>query len=205
MVESSKSGERIFDRLPPWMPSEEGGGNYNLLDVVGKEVDVVEGDIETLDSATTIQDAESIEQVEEIAKLISVNHKDGETLEKYRARVSAEFRSVTNEGGVNELIESSAAILNIQPSTVDYKELSENGVVKLTFPRRALNTSKLTASELADIFSNHIAAGYRLESGVGGTFTFRTSSDGDDSTLGYDGLDNNGDPKNNGGTYAGLL
>jgi hypothetical protein len=205
MVEPSNSGDRIYDRLPSWMPSEEGGGNFNLLDVVGKELDTLESDIETLDSATTVQDAESIEQIEELAKIISTNRKDGESIEKYRARVMAEFRSVTNEGTANQLIESAATILNIRPAVIDYEELSENGVVKLTFPTRALNESKLTAAELSKIFEEHIAAGYRLESGVSGTFTFRTSSDADDSTLGYDGLDGSGNPNNNGGTYAGLL
>jgi hypothetical protein len=209
MVESSKSGEYIFDNLPPWMPSAEGSGNYNLLDVAGVEVDSLNEDVSKLGQETTIQSTETIEGIDKFAKLISVNHKNGEPIEKYRSRTISEFKTLTTEGGINELVNGVAEILNIKSENVSYDRLDENGVVKVSFPQAAIDNSQLTKSELVGIFDDHIAAGYSLRSGVFGTFTYRTESDynggTNDSSIGYDGLDANGDPENNGGTYAGLL
>jgi hypothetical protein len=72
------------------------------------------------------------------------------------------------------------------------------------------------------ILDKQSAAGFRIDIRSRGTFTYigddeytgaYDSSNGgydptelsSDATKGYDGLDSNGNPKDNGGTYAGLL
>lgn len=205
----SESGGDILDSLPAWMPTDEGTGNFKLLDVVGRAIDRTEGDVRDLDHATSIQEAESIEQIEALSRILQLPQKDGEGLEKYRTRSMAEFQTLTSEGTISDMIGNAATIMNTDRSNISYQELNENGVVKLGLPGAALNELSITGSEFVNIISKHTAAGYRVEASIRGTFTFLTPTEytnGDsDSTLGYDKLDSNGDPTGSGGTYAGLL
>lgn len=207
--ENSESGEELLDSLPPWMPTDESSGNFKLLDAVGQSFDRTKGDVRELDKATTVQKAESVEQIVELSKIVKLPPKEGESIEKYRTRSIAEFQSLTTNGTISDLINNSASILGTSRSDISYRELNENGVVNLGLPRSAIDEISITGSEFTEIISKHSAAGFRIEASLKGSFTFMTSSDysnnNHDATMGYDGLDSNGDPKDSGGTYAGLL
>lgn len=222
MAQNSESGDDLFRGLPAWMPTDESSGNFKLLDVVGRNIDALDADIEAVDKASTPQDATSVAQLRQLAKLVALPPEGGESTSKYRARVIAEFQTYTAEGTARELIENAATLLDLDPEQIEYSQLSENGVVSLNIPNKALENVSLTGTQFADIIEKHVAAGYRVETTLSGTFTYLgttaytgpydAASGGYDSTQlasdatkGHDGLDINGDPKDTGGTYAGVI
>lgn len=147
----------------------------------------------------------------EQSKLIGVPPRTGEGLESYRARLLAEYSTITGKATISDLVLTAARILDVRPEAITFEEPSgtERGTAQLTFPGAALDELAFNESELANILDRTIPAGYRLEALRSGTFTYITPTDYNnnlhDASLGYDGLDGNGDPKDNGGTYAGVI
>jgi hypothetical protein len=197
--------------LPPYFPASKESGNYKLLDSVAGELDKHEQDIEDVDISTSVQDAETIDELSELGKLVNTPPNENETLSHYRARLIAEFAINTCEGTIKDVLETAAEIFDADVESFRYAEPSgsEYGTIELGVPGRALDNTALTDSEAAEILERLIAASYRLDGFRVGTFTYITPTDYNnnnfDATKGYDGLDANGDPKDNGGTYAGLL
>ena len=207
--EASDNGEFILRRLPPWMPRDPSTGNFKLLDTVGRAIDRLDDDITDLDAATAVQHAESVAQLEELARLVELPPQQNEGREKYRTRLIAEFQTMTTEGTPADVIENTATLLDIDSEKITYSKLDENGAVSLDIPGDALDSLGLSDSEFIDIIGKHAAAGFRIEATISGTFTYldETKDPSTDSNpdYGYDGLDADGNPKGNGGTYAGLI
>lgn len=206
---TSDSGEEIFRRLPAWMPTTESSGNFKLLDPVGRAFDRLKEDIDGVDNATTVQNAESIEQVQKLAKLVEVTPKSNESLEKYRKRVISEFQNATSEGDIPGLFENVSTLLGLKVSQIGYFESSENGSFILSVPGDSIDNAAVTQSEFSEIITDQVAAGFRADIQSRGTFTYLTPAEYNnnehDPSKAYDGLDSNGDPKGDGGTYAGVL
>lgn len=204
----SEAGQEILRGLPGWMPTEPGGGNYNLLDVVGKSVDELNSEIDTLDNSTTVQDAETVEQLEKLASMVDLPRETGEQKERYRARLIAEYQKLSNEGTAEEILRNTATILRISKDSIQLSKES-HGSVKMNVPGKALDNTSLGSSDFSELMTEMVAAGFDLSAVRGGTFTYITPSEygnsNFDSSRGYDGLDANGEPKNTGGTYAGLI
>lgn len=218
----SQSGEYLIRRLPPWMPRYPGSGNFKLLDVTGHGIDRVENDLADLDTASSVHTADTIPQLSQLAKLVDLPPRENEPVEKYRTRVIAEFQTMTTEGTPQDVIENTATLLDVDPTKIGYEELDENGVVSIHVPGKALDNLNLSDDEFIAIVGKHVAAGYRIQATISGTFTFLAEADytgpydsvnggydpaslTSDPALGHDGLDANGDPKGNGGTYAGVI
>lgn len=219
--EVSDSGQYILRRIPDWMPTNRSTGNFKLLDTVGHAIDRLDGDIDSLDKAASVQDAETIDQLEELAKLVDLPSLQNEGKEKYRSRLIAEFQQMTNEGSTPELIKNTATILDVDEAKIGFTKI-HHGLVQLTIPGNALDSLSITSTEFVTITGELIAAGFNLRAIRRGTYTYvddsayggaYDSANGgydpgelsSDPTKGHDGLDSNGDPKNNGGTYAGLI
>ena len=206
--ETSESGEYILRRLPGWMPTDTTTGNFKLLDSVGHAIDRLDSDIEAVDKATTPQEAETVAQLEELAKLVSLPSKQNEGKEKYRSRVLVEFQHVTNEGTIDELVSNVATLLGVSISKVDFRT-NDHGSITLAVPGNALDSLEITNTEFVEIAQSLIAAGFNLSAIRRGTFTYCTPTEYQnanyEASKGYDGLDADGNPKDNGGTYAGLI
>lgn len=207
-INKSEAGSYILRRLPPWMPTNEDSGNFRLLDTVGHAIDRTEADIEEIDNATTVQEAETVAQLEELAKSVSLPSKQNEGTEKYRTRTIVEFQLITNEGSINELVSNVATLLDVEPRRIEFQKDS-HGNVTLVVPGNSLDALSITNTEFVDIAENLIAAGFNLSAVRRGTFTYITPTEynnaNSEASKGYDGLDANDDPKDNGGTYAGLI
>lgn len=218
----SDHGSYILRRLPQWMPRDDDSGNYKMAHSLGLSLDDVESWVEKLESATSVYDAETVPQLREQAKLVDLEPQTDEALEKYRTRVIAEFQTSTTEGTPRDLIENTATLLDTNPSEITYERTSESGSVLLHIPGRAVDDLPLSDTEFIEIVNKHIAAGFRIDATRRGTFTYLPESAysgpydsanggydpsqlNSDATLGHDGLDTNGDPKDTGGTYAGLI
>lgn len=215
--EASENGEFLFKRLPPWMPATEGDGNFKLLDVVGREFDQLDGEIHEVNKETTVQKSSRIANIREIARLVGELPKQDETLEEYRIRVIASFQKVTCEGTLEDIFNNFSILLNISPEKMTYEDLEANGEILIGIPGNAIDDVALSREKFAEVIENQPAAGFRIDVKSLGTMTFVGSDEytgsgtfdpadlESDSARGFDGLDANGDPKNNGGTYAGIL
>lgn len=207
--EASESGVNILRRLPSWMPRDESTGNFKLLDVVGRALDRLGDDISDADDASNIQTAQSVGQLEELAKLVELRSKQGEGVDKYRRRVIGEFQNTTNEGDLPGLFENISILLEIEKTKIGYIDGSENGAFVLSVPANSIEAVSLTKEEFSELIGGQVAAGFRADIQTRGTFTYlnvtQYGNDSHDASMGYDGLDSNGEPKDNGGTYAGVL
>ncbi len=207
--EKAESLEDLTDEFPEFLPRSDVDPNLKLLNSIAHEFDSLSGDILDVDNASTIQYADSIAQLENLAKLMDLSSKEGESKEKYRNRTIAEFQKLTSEGTAKDVLNNSSTILGIENDKIGYNKLNENGAIQLKCPGKALDNLAMTDSEFQEIITKHAAAGYRLDVTRRGTFTYVSASDYNDGNMesqyGYNGLDSNGNPKNNGGTYAGLI
>jgi len=215
--EASENGEFIFRRLPPWMPRTESDGNFKLLDVVGRAFDRLDGDIDEIDDASSIQTAENKRSVEEIAKIIDEPPRKDETLEEYKVRAVSAFQKISSEGSLEDLFSNIAALLDLTVKDIHYEEIESNGEILLSVPSEALAGVALSTDDFLKIIQNQSAAGYRVNIRNRGTLTY-ISTDSylgpetydaadlvSESDLGHTGLDTNGDSKETGGTYSGFL
>jgi len=153
--------------------------------------------------------SEFIERLEKLGALVQVYPYDSETVAHYRARIIAEYAVMTCEGTNNDILVSISEILNVPKSSIEIVDRINPGEIEVRLPALALQNTELQDTEIGNILTRLLAASYSLEALQLGTFTYITPSQYDindhDSELGYDGLDGNGDPKDNGGTYAGLI
>lgn len=205
--------EELASGLPEPFPAHPTSGNYKLICTIGRQFEQEVENIDSLSAASSVQDAETIDQLTELGKLVGVLPLENESLDRYRARVVIGFIKVTNEATINGILNALAVSLKLDsPEPIGYAEPSggEHGTVELSFPLSVFDDIDLTPQELAQIIDDELlAAGYRIEALSRGTFTYISPEDYQvddfDATKGYDGLDANGDPKDNGGTYAGVI
>lgn len=210
-LEHDTTEEALAAQLPEFMPKNPESGNYKFFSTIAERLDALDEDINSIDRATTAQHADTLEQLKYIAQLIDLKPYQNEEKEHFRARVLAEFQIVTSNGTVSDLLNATATILGITVEDIGYTEdyTTEAGSARLELPGSKLQQFSLTNGEFAEFAAELIPASYRLDILQRGTFTFISPADytanNHDPNLGYDGLDTNGNPKNNGGTYAGVL
>lgn len=159
----------------------------------------------------TVGEYGGIDALHELGKLVEVTPQDGESIERYRTRILVEYSLSSNKGTTEDVLQTAALILGVRTKDLGYTESigGENGAIQITVPQQAVDDIKLTEAEIADFLDRLIAAGYRIDTRVLGTFAHISvddyNNDNHDAQKGYDGLDSNGDPKDTGGTYAGVI
>lgn len=184
-------------------------GTLRTTDVSGSGEVIVSGSGEII--GTSAGEYSGLDALYELGKLMQVSPQEDESITRYRSRVMAEYSLVTCKGTIEDVLETAAAILDVNVESLRYSEPAggEHGTVLLEIPVSAVNNLELELSELSNILNRLLAAGYRIETSVSGTFTYLSPTqyedDAHDPELGYDGLDTNGEPKDNGGTYAGVI
>lgn len=224
-VTGSESARFLLYGLPPWMRKDQKSGNYKVLKPVGLSLEGVENDLESIDEAANIQTANSIDQIHRLAKLVDTSPKENETVDKYRLRALGEFRSLTSETTADEILSTVSEVLDIDSEGITYRE-PYGRVVHFEISSTTIEDSPLSRSELRELMRDHIAAGFSLQMKSDGTFTYlsedaysgdyvvhqdgskvgyESSELNSDPSKGHDGLDQSGDPKDTGGTYAGLI
>lgn len=205
--------EWLVDTLPTFFANDTDSGNWHLFAPVGDQIDTLDSDIEAVDRATDVQRADTIDQLERLAKLVEVTPRDGESKEHFRARTFARYQLNTAEGTISDVLNSVATILNINVERVGYVDIDREAAVGIIMPKKAVDTVNLSESEVSDILHDLVPAGYEVRGQIRGTFTYvsvdeyDSTSDWSNYNYGYDSLDGTGTntPTGEGGTYAGLL
>ena len=203
--------ETLAAQLPEYMPKDPNSGNFRLLSTIAERIDDLDSDISAVDRAKNAQTADTIEQLDHLARLVDLKPYQDETLEHFRSRVISEFQLVTSEGTVNDLLTATATILNTRVNSIRYTEqhTSGSGRCQVGVPSSKLSDIELSDTEFIEIVDQLIPSSYAVDVLLNGTFSYVSVSDYESGNFGrdygYDGLDSGGDPKNNGGTYAGVL
>jgi hypothetical protein len=163
-------------------------------------------------SEVTVDDEWATDRLRPFGRLVDVLPNEGEKFSRYKARVLAEYAISTCEGTISDIIETTAYIIDVDSSSIIYEEPApgaENGTVEMKLPSNALDESSLSEQDITDAAERLLAASYRLRSIRLGTLEYKSLADvnanNNNPDKGYDGLDANGDPKDTGGTYAGLI
>lgn len=203
---------RMVDDLPEWFAKAKDDDNYKFLEGPGDELERVDGNIESIGEAIHPQTATTIEELAYLADMVNISPRENESLEHFRARTIAKFQAAASKGTLNDLLNGIAHFLNVNISGLYVEE--QAGQLDVTVPANALDKTNLTDSEVANYGEELIAPSYILTIFLRGTFeyispeTYDAIQAGNDSWSnypGYDGLDANGDPKGNGGTYGGII
>lgn len=200
--------ESLAAGLPGYFPKSPDTNNYKTLVAVGNSAESSVLDIDDVADATTVQNADSIEELNELAKAVSLNHRENESIETFRTRVIARYQALTSEGTGNDLLKNASTILNVPVEQIKFSDSPEPGLVIMTFPLAAINELSISVTDFVTALEQQLAAGYRLNSQSRGTLSYISESEFTgatyDSTKGYDGL-TGGVPDGQGGTYSGLL
>lgn len=203
--------EWLVDTLPTFMANDETSGNWHLMTPIGNQMDTLDADIESVDRGTFVQNADSIDQLEELARMVETVHRDGESKEHFRSRIFARYQLNTAEGTLRDLMQSVATILDTDIETIGYEDYGQGGIVGLILPGQKVKAINLSTAEIANILNDLAPAGYEVVGKTKGTFLYVTPATYNDTDTdwsnyeGYDGLDSNGDAKGNGGSYAGIV
>lgn len=205
--------ESLAAQLPEFMPKDPESGNYKFLSTIAERLDSFDEDIDAVDRAMTVQHADTVDQIERLARIVDLKPYQNESQKHFRARVISEFQLLTSKGTVSDLLNATATLLDVNKDKIGYTEeyRPEGGYAQLSVPLLKLELFTLSDSEFGRIVESLIPSSYFLEVIKQGTFTYISKSMYNDSTFthnterGYDGLDTNGDPKETGGTYAGIL
>ena len=205
--------ESLTAQLPSFMPTDPESGNYKFFSAIAERLESQEADVDSISRASSVLHADSLDQLERLAKFVDVVPYQNETREHFRARVIAEFQLLTSTGSVGDVLNATATILEAEVEDIGYSEdyTAEAGNVRLTIPLSNLKSTALSSEEFKEIGGQLLPAGYRLDVLNLGTFTYISPEEYLDSNfvhdadLGYDGLDSGGNPKDAGGTYAGVL
>jgi hypothetical protein len=206
---SLSNGEKLLTGLPFWLNTAENSTNRDLMLAFGESFDRLDADLDTVDSESTVQHADTLAALEKLAELVDVNHRANESKETYRIRVISAYQALTSEGTKNDILTSAATLLNVDESTLTIEDTSEAGVLNLSIPESALDTLAVSETDFIESLENQLAASYRITSTVVGTLKYISEADylagTYDTTKGYDHLDVGGDPTGEGGTYSRLL
>lgn len=202
------NAERLAAGLPEWLPRGPETDNAKLLEAVGDALDRIETDMREVQNATHPQTAGTIDQLSKLGSAVGVSPRPGEGKESYRIRVMAAHQLLTSSGTAGELIDSLATLLNINPRSMKFLEMTEPGTIPLTVPSEALAEIGISTTDMNDILASQSAAGYRTIISESGTLKYISKADYDaanyDPTKGYDSLEN-GSPTGEGGTYGGII
>jgi len=212
--EQSDAGDELVRSLPSWMPSDEGSGNFKLLDVVGRGIDRLDGDIEAVDNAATVQDAESIAQIEQLARLVQLSPRENEELEHYRARTMVRYAINTSEGTISDIFNGLASIFDTDVENFRYQDWTKLYDIKkqvFLIPFEEVQGHPFGSAELTKVLKDLTAPGKTVEPMWNGDLIAWSAEEyeaEDNWSLygeGMDGLDADGNPYGDGGKPAGTI
>jgi len=202
--------EYLIDTLPSFMENDEKSNNWKLYTPIGNRFSEIESQLAATDRATEVQNADTIDQLKKLAELVDLDHRGGETKEHYRSRIFARYQVNTAEATVPDILHSVSTILDTDIRNIDYLDGPNAAQVNIIMPAAALESLNLGNEEVAEILSDLVPAGYEVNGLTKGTFKYVSPSTYNETSNwsqydGYNGLDTNGDPKDGGGTYAGII
>ncbi|QIR31197.1 baseplate protein [Halorubrum virus Serpecor1] len=208
--------EKLVNSLPSYYADDDESGNWKLLDAVGRQVVDLDGDIETLDDETTVQEALDVDSLEELAGMVQLRRRSGEGRDHYRARIIAEYQLNTSEGTIEDAFNSMATILSCEVEDLWFQDWRflfgeiHDRTVCFLLPYDDVQNLDLSGEEISKIVQKLAPVGTTVKSQYNGSLRYKSKEDYEETNWngydgGYDALDSEGNPTGEGGTKGGLI
>lgn len=205
------SRQRLEAHMKPvYNPGENGSQWDKLLNAIAGEFE------DWVDSRNNVMEAGFVDTaqgppLEKIGEIVQTPRRSGESVEHYRARLKVAFHRHIASGTVGDVKKTSALMLDTDASNLTVIEDfdAEPARFQLNVPSYVLDEAGVSVSEYRDLIDDVKAAGVRVLATEVGSFTYRSEQDYqngiNEQSKGYNGLDANGDPRDIGGGYSGLI
>lgn len=125
-------------------------------------------------------------QLERIGDLVDVQRQSGESDEKLRSRIKAEFAQGTADATFDDFVEFTAAALNtsVQNITLRNDYPADPATVSVIVDANLFDNTGFTVSELAELFGGGVPAGHEVKIIERGTFRVKTDGTSSDADKG---------------------
>lgn len=152
-----------------------------LVQALLSQVDRIDDDIQDIRDSRHI-DTASGEDLDNIGKLVQIPRKEGESDDKYRARLKVAFRVGSIGTTFDEFAEFSASLLETDIQNIEFQfNLDGNpATVEVAANQDVYDNSKLSQSEVAEYLGRAVPAGHEVNALTQGGF--RLKSDGETDT-----------------------
>lgn len=202
----NEARERLEGHIKPPFDTSEGSQFDRLLDTFASEFEVAESELEEVHLASFIETAHG-RQLDKFGEFLQTPRQTGETDDHYRGRLVTQLAALTGGGTIWAIKQVCATLLKIDPSDAVIEEDfgTEPARFILTLEGHVIENSPVSAEEVRGFLETARAAGVRVEARTLGGFTHRAQGDVSDPAKGYDSLDETGQPRGEGGGYAGLI
>jgi len=174
--------EQIVENWDGLINAHPNSNIYSLLLVHGDENERITRDISSIAKQTDLDTATG-KELENLGDFVGVNRKAGESDEKLRFRIKAEYIVQASDTTYRHFVTGISSILETEPSEIDVLTPPETvaKVIELRVDGAVLDSVPLSDNELSNLFSKMISIDARIDILRRGTFAF--AGDGDDDNL----------------------
>lgn len=183
--------ERAESEWDSGIAFQPNSNTYGLVDALLQAADQFDYDLEDAYDAQHINSATG-EELDRLATLVNIDRIQGETDDKFRARIKAAFRTGNIGTTYDQFVEFSASILNADVSDLTYS--TKPAVVTVSGDSSVFNSINITASALSGVLGGAVPAGHEVNVVEEGTFEVKADGTADDPDEGLtaDGLTSGG-------------
>lgn len=163
----------------------DGSNTYKLVNALLQQADRIDDDLDRVYHSHHIDTAEG-KELEQYGKLVNAPRKSGESDEKYRTRIKAEFAQAKTNTDFDSFVEFCSAVLNTSPQNFEFSTNygGNPATVVVAADASLYESSDLTAAQIADIFDGGVPAGHAVSVLEKGTFRLKTDGETDDADKG---------------------
>ena len=174
---------------------------HSLIDTLTSEYDRIDKNLSEIYDQTHINSATG-EELDQFGELVSVERKQNESDEKYRARIKGTFRASTIGTTYDQFVEFCITTLNTDSDNLFFRTDYENNAATVTVGAETeiYESSGFTESEIIELLSKGVPAGHEVNVVEGGSFELKADGEPDDPTEGL-----TSDTTDEGGTLIGEL
>lgn len=192
----------IEESLRPWLPRENEMGR--VISATAEASSTLKNDIEEVQQGLWIQEAETINEVENIAEPFGLVKSEVESFEEFRRRVLKTFQNITNRGTPQDILNLVSSLLDIDEDNIRLENIDGPTFI-IYAPSNSINEIFATKSAVIQILLDATEASYGIEIIETGDLEYITPTEYDAGSWdndGYADLDADGNVVG-GATYSG--
>jgi len=198
--------QRLKENTSAWFPTE--GDTEKLFIPAANSLGDLDEEIKDTQAGLYLETATTFAEVEKLGKIVGVRPADSDTLQYYKKRVATQYQQLSQAGNPVDILSYASTLFEIDEEDITLDFIDDKAKFKLSAPTGSIQSSTQNVSNASAVFQEITAATFSADIIGKGTLEYITESEYQsgnyDSSNGYDGLDSNGDPKGNGGTYGTL-
>jgi len=198
--------QHLKENTSAWFPTE--GDTEKLFIPAAESLHDLDEEIKETQAGLYLETASTFAEVEKLGEIVGVSPADSDTLQYYKKRVATQYQQLSQSGNPVDILSYASTLFEVDKETLTLDFIDGKAKFKLSAPTGAIESNVQNTSNAVDVFQEITAATFSADVIGRGTLEYITESEYQnsnyDSSKGYDGLDSNGDPKGNGGTYGTL-